>query len=494
MHGTTREQQMRIEDKLFIGGEWVAPSGSDTIEVISPATEQSLGRVPEGTTADIDRAVAAAREAFDNGPWPHSSPAERAEVMAKLSAIILSRMDDIAHVISEEMGSPIGWATMGQVFSATMVLDYYTGLAREFPFEELRAGVMGPALVHREPMGVVGAIVPWNVPLFVTMLKLAPALAAGCTMVLKPAPETPFDAYELAAALQEAGLPKGVLNIVAAGREVGEHLVTHPGVDKITFTGSTAAGKRIAGLCGEQLRRVTLELGGKSASIILDDANLDEVIPGLLPAATMNNGQACVAQTRILASRDRYQEVVDHLVDAVEALTVGDPLDPTTEIGPLVAQRQRDRVEGYLEVGQQEGAKLATGGGRPKGLDRGWYVEPSVFVDVDNTMRIAQEEIFGPVLAVIAYDDPADAVRIANESNYGLSGSVWSADVDRGIDIARQVRTGTYTVNGFMLEFAAPFGGCKESGLGRELGPEGLQAFLEYKTICLPAGYTPPAG
>jgi betaine-aldehyde dehydrogenase len=485
---------MIVKDKLYIDGDWVSPAGTDTIDVISPSTEEVIGRVPDGTTADIDRAVAAARQAFDLGPWPRVSAGERADVMAKLSGLIQGRHEEYATTITSENGSPITWSVMGQVFASTFALDFFTGLAREYTFEEERPGMLGPALVRKEPVGVVAAIVPWNVPLFVTMLKLAPALAAGCTVVLKPAPETPIDSYLLAECLQEAGLPAGVVNIVAAGREVGEHLVTHPDVDKVAFTGSTAAGRRVAALCGERLRRVTLELGGKSAAIILDDADLDTVVPGLLPASMMNNGQACVAQTRILASRDRYSEVADRLVDAIGALTVGDPLDPATEIGPLVAERQRDRVEGYLASGQQEGAKIALGGGRPAGLDRGWYVEPTVFTDVDNSMRIAQEEIFGPVVAVIPYDDVEDAVAIANDSTYGLSGSVWSADTGRALDIARRVRTGTLSINGFTLEFNCPFGGFKSSGLGRELGTEGFEAYLEPKTIAFPGGGTVPVG
>jgi betaine-aldehyde dehydrogenase len=485
---------VRVYDRLFIDGDWVKSTGSETIEVISPGTEEPIGTVPAATEADIDAAVAAARRAFDAGPWPRTSPAERADLLAGVSATIQARSEEIARTITEQNGSPISWSLMGQVFSATMVLDYYVGLAREIPFEEVRAGVMGPALVRREPVGVAGAIVPWNVPLFVAMLKLAPALVAGCTVVLKPAPETPLDANVLAEIFAEAGLPPGVVNVVPAGREVGEHLVTHPDVDKIGFTGSTAAGKRIAALCGERLKRVTLELGGKSAAIVLPDADIGEVAAGLLPASLMNNGEACVAQTRILAPRDHYQQLVDQLCERVGAMAVGDPLDPVTEIGPLVTSRQRDRVEGYIAAGQEEGAKIALGGGRPSGLSKGWYVEPTVFVDVDNGMRIAQEEIFGPVLAVIPYGEVDEAVTIANDSNYGLSGTVWTADVERGLDIARRVRTGTYTVNGFMLEFGAPFGGYKDSGIGRELGPEGLAGYLEYKSVSLPAGWTPPGG
>jgi betaine-aldehyde dehydrogenase len=347
-------------------------------------------------------------------------------------------------------------------------------------------------LVTKEPVGVVGAIAPWNVPLFIAAAKLAPALVAGCTVIYKPAPETPFDAFRLAEIFVEAGLPKGVLSVIPAGREVSEHLVTHAGVDKISFTGSGVGGKRIGGLCGERLKRCTLELGGKSAAIILDDADLATTIPTLLPNAIMNNGQACIAQTRILAPRARYDEVVDAVVAGVAAMQVGDPMDAATEVGPVVAERQRARIEGYLDSGREEGATVAIGGGRPAGLDKGWYVEPTVFTGVDNKMRIAQEEIFGPVLVVIPYDGDDQAVDIANDSNYGLCGSVWTADNDRGLGVARQVRTGTYMLNAPVpIDFTTPFGGFKESGVGREFGPEGLESFLEKKSISLPAGYTP---
>ena len=480
---------MQTHERLFIGGDWVSPSSAATIDVVSPHDETIVGRVPEGREADIDRAVAAARAAFDAGPWPRMRPDERADLMAALLMQLQTRADDMAVTITTEMGSPISFSHMAQVMATNMVLDYYVRLAREYPFEEVRPGMLGPCLVRREPVGVAGCIVPWNVPFFVTMLKLGPALAAGATVVVKPAPETPLDGIILAEAIAAAGIPKGVVSIVPAGREVGEHLVRHPGVDKIAFTGSTAAGRRIASICGEQLKRVTLELGGKSAAILLDDVGLEMAIGGLLPGALMNNGQACVAQTRILASRKRYGEVCEALTQAVRGWSVGDPMDPTTMCGPLVAARQRDRVEGYIKIGRDEGAKIACGGGRPSGFTKGWYVEPTVFIDVKNTMRIAQEEIFGPVLAVIPYEDEGDALRIANDSEYGLSGSVWTADADHGLDVARRVRTGTYTVNGFAMEFGAPFGGFKSSGVGRELGPEGLAAYLEARQINLPMGY-----
>ena len=476
-------------DKLFIGGEWVAPASGGVIEVHNPATEELIGTVVEGSEGDMDRAIAAARNAFDHGQWPKMTAVERADAMQRLFELFTAKANDLAELVTAENGSPILFSHFGQVGAAGMVLEYFTNLARSYEFEQVRPGFMGPALVRREPVGVCAGIIPWNVHLFITMLKLGPALASGSTIIIKPAPETPISSMVLAELIAEAGFPAGVVNIVPAGREAGEHLVTSPGVDKVSFTGSTAAGRRIGALCGERLRRCTLELGGKSAAIILDDANLEEVVPALLPNAVMNNGQACVAQTRILASRSRYDEIAEAFTEATKALRTGDPTDFDVAVGPLVAERQRDRVESYIAKGISEGARITTGGGRPDGP--GWFVEPTLFVDVDNNMTIAQEEIFGPVISLIAYDDVADALRIANDSDYGLSGSVYTADVEAGIDVARGVRTGTYTVNGFGMEWSAPFGGFKNSGVGRELGPEGLGAYLEDKTINLPAGYVP---
>ncbi|MEO3825093.1 aldehyde dehydrogenase [Actinomadura sp. B10D3] len=480
---------MREHDRLFIGGEWTAPAGTGTIDVISPHTEEVIGRVPEGTEGDIDAAVAAARRAFDEGPWPRMSPAERAEIVGRLSAIYAERQQEMADLVTAEMGSPIMFSVFGQAAIPQMVLQYYVDLAGTYAWEDERQGMLGPVTVTQEPVGVVAAIVPWNVPQFTLMLKLAPALIAGCTVVAKPSPETPLDSYLLAEWIREAGLPEGVVNIVPAGREVGAYLVAHPDVDKVSFTGSTAAGRKIGAVCGEQLKRVTLELGGKSAAIILDDADLGSAVEGFKLASLMNNGEACAAQTRILASRRRYDEVADALATMVGGLNVGDPADYGTEIGPLVAQRQQERVENYIRIGQDEGAKLITGGlDRPH--DRGWYVAPTVFGDVGNDMRIAREEIFGPVLVLIPYEDEDDAVRIANDSDYGLGGSVWTSDVDHGVDVARRIRTGSCGVNMYTLDPNTPFGGYKNSGLGRELGPEGLHAYLEHKSIPHPA----PAG
>ena len=476
-------------DALFIGGTWAKPATDAVLEVVSPHSEEVVARVPEGSTADIDAAVAAARQAFDHGPWPRMSPQERIDIVAALSGLYAAKLDEMAQVISTEMGSPISFSSLAQAPAPWMQIEAFLGIAREFPWEERRPGALGSDVVVRhEPVGVVAAIPPWNVPQFTILSKVIPALLTGCTVVVKPAPETPLDAYLLADLLIEAGVPEGVVSFVAGGREVGEHLVRHPGIDKVAFTGSTAAGRKIGAVCGEQLKRVSLELGGKSAAIVLDDADLGAVVEGMKFLGVMNSGQACVAQTRILVSRARHDEVAAALADGIGTMVVGDPLDPATEIGPMVAKRQQERVESYIRIGQDEGAKLLVGGtGRPDGLDRGWYVRPTVFADVDNRMRIAQEEIFGPVLSVIAYDDVADAIRIANDSDYGLAGTVWTADEEAGLDVARGVRTGTYGVNTYTMDFAAPFGGFKASGLGREFGPEGLAQYTEMKSIYLSA-------
>jgi aldehyde dehydrogenase (NAD+) len=474
-------------DALFIGGTWAKPATDSVLEVVSPHSEEVVARVPEGSTADIDAAVAAARQAFDEGPWPRMTPAERIDVVQNFSGLYAARLTDMAELITIEMGSPISFSNLAQSPAPWMQIEAFLGIAREFPWESMRPGVLGAdVMVRHEPIGVVAAIPPWNVPQFTVMSKLIPALLAGCTVVVKPAPESPLDGYLLAELLVEAGVPEGVVSIVAAGREVGEHLVSHPGVDKVAFTGSTAAGRKIGAICGEQLKRCSLELGGKSAAIVLDDADLSSTLEGLKFIGVMNSGQACVAQTRVLVSRDRHDAFAGALAEAVAGMKVGDPMDPATEIGPMVARRQQERVEKYIALGQEEGAQLLTGGlGMPEGLDRGWYVRPTVFAGVDNRMRIAQEEIFGPVLSVIPYDDVADAVRIANDSEYGLAGTVWTSDAEAGADVARRVRTGTIGVNTYTMDFAAPFGGYKASGVGREFGPEGLAQYCELKSVYL---------
>ncbi|GGU07245.1 aldehyde dehydrogenase [Nocardioides albus] len=455
-------------DALFIGGTWTKPATDATIEVISPHSEEVVARVPEGSVQDIDAAVAAARTAFDEGPWPRMSPAERIEIVQALSGLYAGRLGEMAEVITAEMGSTISFSNLAQAPAPWMQIEAFLAIAREFPWESRRAGALGSDVVVRhEPVGVVAAIAPWNVPQFTVLSKLIPALLAGCTIVVKPAPETPLDGNLLAEMLIEAGVPEGVVSIVAAGREVGEHLVTHPGVDKVAFTGSTTAGRRIGALCGERLKRVSLELGGKSAAIILDDADLTATLEGLKFTALMNSGQACVAQTRVLVPVGRHDEIAGALAETVAAMKVGDPSDLESEIGPMVARRQQERVESYIALGQEEGARLLTGGtGRPAGLDTGWYVRPTVFGGVDNRMRIAQEEIFGPVLSVIPYGSVEEAVRIANDSDYGLAGTVWTADQEAGLEVARRVRAGTYGVNTYTMDFAAPFGGSRRPGSG----------------------------
>ncbi|HEX3898926.1 MAG TPA: aldehyde dehydrogenase [Mycobacteriales bacterium] len=477
-------------DQLLIGGEWVKPASDRRFEVRSPATLEVVGSVPEGVEADIDAAVAAARRAFDHGPWPTTPPSERAKIIARFTELLAERLEDYKSVISSEMGAPLSTVEMMMYTPAKGALDVFNNLADTFPWEETRHGAFGMTKVRREPVGVVAAIIPWNVPLFIAVNKVIPALLAGCTVVLKPAPETPIDSLMLGGLLMEAGLPEGVMSVVPADREVSEYLVTHPGVDKVSFTGSTAAGRKVGALATERLKRISLELGGKSAAIVLDDVDLASSAFMIAFSGLMNSGQACVAQTRILAPRSRYDEITEAVVEAAKMFTIGDPSDPATQLGPLVAERQRDRVEGYIEKGKAEGARLVLDGMRPAGLDKGWYVAPTVFADVDNKMTIAQEEIFGPVLSLLPYDTEEEALAIANDSDFGLAGSVWTADVDHGYEIATKVRTGTYGINWYAFDMGSPFGGYKCSGIGREDGPEGLAAFCELKSILMPMGYT----
>ena len=484
MADTTGRQVMRTYDRLFIGGEWVPSTGASTIDVISPATEQVIGHAPEATVDDVNRAVRAARVAFDEGEWPRMAPSKRAEHLTALARAYEPHVGEMAALVTEEMGCPISYGQIGQAFVGVMIIDSGVKLAAGYAWEQLRRGDMADTLVRRMPVGVVAAIVPWNMPQLSALTKMVPALLAGCTVVLKPAAETPVDALRLAEIIEEVGFPKGVINIVTGGRAVGEHLIRHPEVDKVTFTGSTETGRHIASVCGQQLKRVSLELGGKSAAIVLDDADVGVMVESLRLVSFANNGQACVAQTRILAPRSKYDAVVDAVAGLASSLRVGDPADPTTEIGPLVTRRQQERVEKYIAAGQEEGARLVVGGsGMPEGIDTGWYVRPTVFADVDSRMRIAQEEIFGPVLSIIRYEDVDDAVRIANDSRYGLAGTVWTSDVTRGMDVARQIRTGSLGINQYIPDFAAPLGGWKDSGIGREGGPEGIDQYVELQSL-----------
>ncbi|HVV11253.1 aldehyde dehydrogenase [Amycolatopsis sp.] len=475
-------------ENLFIDGGWVPPATGRRIEVVNATTEEPLGSVPEAGEEDVDRAVSAARAAFESSPWATAEPAERADVLNRFADALEKRGSQLTRTVSLQNGMPLSLSEQFEGGYAVALLRYYAALATSTDFEERRASPLGfDTLIRRSPVGVVGAIVPWNYPVVLAITKIAPALAAGCTVVLKPSPGTVLDSFLLAEAAEEAGVPAGVLNWVPGGRELGAYLVSHPGVDKIAFTGSTAAGRLIAERCGRLMRPVSLELGGKSAAVILDDADLDKVTEGLYFASLANNGQTCMACTRILAPRSRYDEVVDSLAGWLGGLQVGDPLEPSTQVGPLASAEHRERVEGYIAKGRREGARLVLGGGRPAGFDRGWFVEPTLFADVDNASTIAQEEIFGPVLSVIPYDGDEDAVRIANDSDYGLGGSVWSADAARATAIARGVQTGTIGVNGYVIDLNAPFGGVKASGIGREFGPEALAGYLQLKSIYLPA-------
>ncbi|MEN0135971.1 MAG: aldehyde dehydrogenase [Rhodococcus sp. (in: high G+C Gram-positive bacteria)] len=470
-------------DALFIGGRWVAPQEGAAADVVEAATEKVLGRSALASAADVDAAVAAARDAL-SGPWGQLDNRARADLLDVFASALKKRGRDTATLVSRENGMPISLSAGVNGFGPAAMIRYYAALVRDAAPEDVRPSAFGGrTVVRREPVGVVAAITPWNYPQPLAAMKIAPALAAGCTVVLKAAPETALDAFAFADAAEEAGLPPGVLNIVPAGREASAYLVQHPGVDKVAFTGSTVAGRAIGEVCGRLLRPVTLELGGKSAAIVAADADLSVFAANLAEVSLVNNGQTCHASTRILAPRDRYDEVVELVTETVRGLVVGDPLDKATAIGPLVSAAQRERVLGYIEDGRGAGYRITTGGGIPDSQPLGWFVEPTVFADVDNAARIAQEEIFGPVLTITPYADEDEAVAIANDSEYGLGGTVWTADEEHGLALASRIHSGTVGVNHYALDLDAPFGGVKSSGLGRELGPEGLNPYFATKSV-----------
>ena len=477
---------MQQRDKLFIKGKWVAPQGRGVIEVIHSATEEVMGTIPEGSAADAEAAVAAARAAFDG--WAATPVAKRAEYIQKIADGLKARSEELAQLIAGEVGMPIKLARAIQVGGPVFNWGNVAKLLGKFEFEEQVAN----SLVVREPVGVVGAITPWNYPLNQITLKVAPALAAGCTVVLKPSEVAPLNAFVLAEVIEEAGLPPGVFNLVTGyGPVVGEVLASHPDVDMVSFTGSTRAGKRVAELAAQTVKRVALELGGKSASVILDDADLSAAVKGTLSACFLNSGQTCSAHTRMLVPRAKYEEVKALAAQFAAAYVPGDPAQETTRLGPLISAVQRDRVLGYIRKGLEEGADLITGGPEaPEGLSTGFFVKPTVLGNVKTTDTVAREEIFGPVLTVICYDNEDDAIRIANDSIYGLGGGVWSGDEARAIRVARRIRTGQVDINGGPFNMQAPFGGYKQSGNGRENGKYGLEEFLEYKALQLKPAQT----
>jgi len=475
---------MSARQQIYVGGNWVDSAGDGSIDVVNPSNEEVIGSVPDGVGADVDAAVAAAREAFPG--WAATPLEERLGYIEKLAGQLGARSEEIGELISREVGMPEKMAVMIQAGLPAGTTASVPATAREFPFEE----TLGRSLVTREPVGVVGCITPWNYPLHQIMAKIAPAMAVGCTVVLKPSEVAPLNAFVLTDIIDELGFPAGVFNLVSGvGPIVGEAIAAHPDVDMVSFTGSTRAGTRVAEVAAANVTRVHQELGGKSANIVLDDADFAAAIPSAVGACYLNSGQTCSALTRLLVPADRMDEAAELAAQAAAGFTVGPADDEGSRLGPLVSQTQWDRVQGYIQAGIDEGATLVTGGtGKPEGLDAGYYVKPTVFANVDNSMSIARDEIFGPVLSIIGYDSEEDAIRIANDSDYGLSGGVWSSDNDRALAVAKQLRTGEVDMNGSFLNTDAPFGGYKKSGNGRELGRFGLSEFVEAKQINLPLG------
>jgi aldehyde dehydrogenase (NAD+) len=470
---------MDVRDKIYINGAWVASTGTGTLDVINSATEEVMATIPDGSVEDVDKAVQAAAAAFPG--WAATSREERGKLLVRIGEALSARTEEIATIISQEVGMPMTLSGAVQVGLPAGAFADAAKAAETFAWEE----EIGNSLVVREPVGVVGAITPWNYPLYQVVLKVAPALAAGCTVVLKPSEVAPLNAFILAEVIHEVGLPAGVFNLVTGvGPVVGEAIASHPKVDMVSFTGSTRAGKRVMELAADSIKRVSLELGGKSANILLDDADLATAVPAGVFACYMNSGQTCSALTRMLVPRDKLAEVETLAAAAAAGFAPGDPFEPGKLLGPLVSAVQRDRVRGYINKGIEEGAKLVAGGpDAPEGLEKGFYVQQTVFSEVTRTMTIANEEIFGPVLSIIPYDTEEEAVEIANDTPYGLAGGVWSADPARAEKVARQMRTGQVDINGGAFNPSAPFGGYKQSGIGRERGRFGLEEFVETKSM-----------
>lgn len=494
---------------FFIDGAWRAAQTDDRFAIVSPRSEQVIGHVPAASRVDIDAAVAAARAAFDTGEWPRLTPAERADYLTRMADAVARRQAELAELITEELGCTLFLSQVYQVVSPVMSLNYNAEIGRSLQTSEVRISDLGPlaasseggsiipmagaSLVVQEPIGVVAAFPAYNFAFPAVPQKVAPALIAGCTAVVKVTEPNPLATFIYGEICQEVGLPPGVINIVAARGPESEYLVRHPGVDMVSFTGSVETGARIAAACGELIRPCVLELGGKSAAIVLEDARLEDVLPVLIGAsAGTNSGQSCVALTRLVVPASRYDEYAEALVEGYRSLKIGDPMEADTVLGPLVTERHRERVEQYVELARKEGATIATGGRRPAGLDRGWYFEPTLVTDADNSMRVSREEIFGPVASLIAHSGEDDAVRIANDNELGLSGAVFTADDAHGFDIARRVRAGTFSVNTFAADLGSPFGGFKKSGIGREHGPTAYQEFLHTKTISMDPSRTLP--
>jgi aldehyde dehydrogenase (NAD+) len=475
----------------FLAGRWVPAKGTELIEVVSPSSEEVVGRVPAALPEEVDTAVAGAREAFDNGPWPKLTLAKRAEYLRRLVTELGARREQVLHLQTEEMGATRRFVEENFNMIGPSLERMITD-ADKIPFHEVRDGTVGKVLVMREPVGVTAAVTPWNSPVMVALSKLFPSLLMGCPIVLKPAPESPLSAYLIGEAVSAAGIPEGVVSIVNGDAGIGAYLVGHSGIDHVTFTGSTNGGRAIGAACANKLRSVTLELGGKSAAVILPGVDMTPYLPALVGNSLRNSGQICISTNRVIVHADDRDRVVEQLVEHVSKLKVGDPHEADTDFGPLAAARQRENVERFIASGVAEGAKIVLGGGRPADQPTGWYVEPTIFVDVDSKMEIAQEEIFGPVLSVITYSDEDEAIAIANDSKYGLGGAVFAKDPEHGIEIASKIITGTCAVNGGPPSGGgAPFGGRKDSGLGYERDVEGLESFLELKSVTLPAGYEP---